>query len=104
MGWEQRGSNQYYYKKEREGSRVKSVYVGRGEIAHMVAQIQSTSPIIEKLARAMKSPEVVKSEKAQAALEEASDLIQLITEAALLTAGYHTHHRQWRRKRNAARS
>jgi hypothetical protein len=27
-----------YLKEEREGSRVKSVYVGRGEIAHTVLQ------------------------------------------------------------------
>jgi hypothetical protein len=81
-------------------SRVKSVYVGRGEIAHMVAQIQSSSPLVEKLARTTRSPEQVKCEKAEAALDHATDLIQLITQAALLTAGYHTHHRQWRRKRN----
>ena len=56
MGWEQRGNNQYFYKKERDGSRVKSVYVGRGEIAQMVAQIQSTSPLLEKLVRTMKLP------------------------------------------------
>ena len=99
MGWEQRGNNSYYYKKEREGSRVKSVYVGRGEIAHMVAQLQSTSATRE-LARTMKSPEVIKAEKAEAALDQASDLIELITEASLLAAGFHTHHRQWRRKRN----
>lgn len=79
MGWEQRGNNSYYYKKERDGSRVMSVYVGRGEIAHMVAQIQSTSPLLEKLARNIKSPDEVKFEKAEAALEQASDLIQLIT-------------------------
>ena len=100
MGWEQRGSYSYYYRKQREGSRVKSVYVGRGEIAQTVAQLQSTSPLLEKLARTMKSPEVIKAEKAEAALDQASDLIQLITQAALLTSGFHTHKRQWRRKRN----
>jgi hypothetical protein len=104
MGWEQRGNNSYYYKKEREGSTVKSVYVGRGEIAHMVAQLQSSSPLLERFARTMKSPEQVKLEKAEAALEQASELIQLTTQAALLTAGFHTHKRQWRRKRNADRS
>lgn len=62
MGWEQRGNNSYYYKKEREGSRVKSVYVGRGEIAHMVAQLQSSSPLLERFARTMKSPEVIKAD------------------------------------------
>ena len=100
MGWERRGNNSYYYKKEREGSRVKSVYVGRGEIAHMVAQLQSSSPLLERFARTMKSPEVIRAEKAEAALDQASDLIQLTTQAALLAAGFHTHHRQWRRKRN----
>ena len=63
MGWEQRGHNQYYYKKERDGSRVKSIYVGRGEIAHMVAQLQSSSPLIERFARSMKSPDEIKLRK-----------------------------------------
>jgi hypothetical protein len=102
MGWEQRGNQSYYYRKEREGSRVKSVYVGRGEIAHMILQIQSTSPLIERLARSTNSPEEIKSEKANAALEQAGDLVLLITQAALLSAGFHTHKRQWRKRRNAA--
>ena len=102
MGWEQRGNNSYYYKKQREGSRVKSVYVGRGEIAHMVAQLQSSSPLLESFARTMKSPQQVQQEKAEAALEQASDLIELITQATLLTAGFHTHKRQWRRKRDVS--
>ncbi len=100
MGWEQRGNNSYYYKKERDGSRVKSVYVGRGEMAHMVAQLESSSPLLERFARTMKSPQQVQQEKAEAALEQASDLIESITEASLLAAGFHTHPRQWRRKRN----
>jgi hypothetical protein len=70
MGWEQRANNRYYYKKEREGSKVKSVYVGRGEIAHMVAQIQSTMPLLERLARSLRSPEQIKLEKAEAALKQ----------------------------------
>lgn len=100
MGWEQRGNNRYFYRKEREGSRVKSVYVGRGEIAHMISQIQSSAPSIERMARTLRSPEVIKREKAEAALELASDLIHLLTQATLLTAGFHTHHRQWRQKRH----
>ena len=103
MGWEKRGSNEYYYRKEREGSRVKSVYVGRGEMADMISQIQSSSPLLERLARTMKSPAVVKQEKAEAALEQALDLTHLVTQAALITAGFHTHHRQWRLKRNVSR-
>ena len=100
MGWEKRGGHSYYYRKEREGSSVKSVYLGRGEIAHMISQIQASSPLLERLARAIRSPQQIKCDKADAALEQATDLIHLLTQAALLAAGFHTHHRQWRRKRN----
>lgn len=104
MGWEQRGKNQYYYRKERSGSKVKSTYCGGGEVAHLISKLQSSSRVIERFARVMKSPEQVKLERAEAALEQASELIQLTTQAALLTAGFHTHKRQWRRMRNAGRS
>jgi hypothetical protein len=100
MGWEQRGNNSYYYKKERDGSRVKSVYVGRGEIAHMVAQLQSSSPLLERFARSIKSPQQLEQEKAEAALDQLSGLIEVITQASLIAAGFHTHKRQWRKMRN----
>jgi hypothetical protein len=99
MGWEQRGTNRYYYRKEREGSRVKSVYVGRGEIAHMISQFQASSAIVERLTRAQ-TIESFECENVEAALSRAVELIQLFTQAALLTAGFHAHHREWRRKRN----
>jgi len=97
MGWEKRGAHQYYYRKEREGSRVRSVYVGRGEIANMISQLQSGSPLIEQLARQTKAANDVSLDSADLGFEQA---IQLLTQAALLAAGFHTHHRQWRRKRN----
>jgi hypothetical protein len=99
MGWEQRGNNQYYYKKEREGSRVKSVYVGRGETAHLIAKFESSSAEVERLLRVQKSIKAGESQSIEAALDRAVELVQLFTEASLLTAGFHTHHRQWRRKR-----
>ncbi len=37
MGWENRSGSRYYYRKERSGSYVRSVYVGRGEMAHLDA-------------------------------------------------------------------
>lgn len=99
MGWEQRGNNQYYYKKEREGSRVKSVYVGCGETAHLIAKFESSSAEIEKLLRVKKSIEAQEVERIEAAIDRAVELVQLFTDATLLTAGFHTHRRQWRRKR-----
>jgi hypothetical protein len=100
MAWEQRGTNRYYYRKEREGSRVKSVYVGRGEVAHMISKLESSSAELEKLLRAQKSIEAQELERVELALDRAIELTQLFTEAELLAAGFHTHHRQWRRKRN----
>jgi hypothetical protein len=99
MGWEQRGNNQYYYKKEREGSRVKSVYVGRGEVAQMISKLQSSSAELEKLMLAKRTIEALESERVKGALDRAIELTELFTQATLLVAGFHTHHRQWRRKR-----
>lgn len=103
MGWEQRGNNSYYYKKERTGSSVKSVYVGRGEVAQMVSKLQASSTELEKLMRAKKAIEANEVERAEATLDRAIELTQLFTQATLLAAGFHTHHRQWRRKRNGGR-
>src|SRR5690348_4619546 len=100
MGWEQRGNNSYLYKKEREGSTVKSVYVGRGRIADMVAQIQSSSAVIKSLGRKVKSPQAAEQEKAEAALDDMTNRIHVITQAALLASGFHTHKRQWRKMRH----
>lgn len=99
MGWEQRGNNRYYYKKERQGSTVRSVYVGRGEIADMLSKLQSSSTDLEKLMRAKRLIEADKIDHVETTLDRAVELVQLFTEASLLTAGFHTHRRQWRRKR-----
>ena len=97
MGWEQRGNNRYYYKKEREGSKVKSIYVGRGEMAHMISQFQASSTVLERLTRAKQAVELNKTESV---FELAVELIQMVAHAALLSAGFHTHKRQWRKKRD----
>lgn len=75
MHWEQRSTHQYYYRKQREGSLVKSIYVGRGEIANMISQIQSTSPLLERLARTIRTPEVVEQEKAEGQVLQLTNLI-----------------------------
>jgi hypothetical protein len=99
MGWERRGNHQYYYRKERDGSRVKSTYVGRGEMAHMISKFEASSGEVEKLLRLKKSMEDQELQRIEATLDRAVELVQLFTEATLLTVGFHTHRRQWRRKR-----
>lgn len=100
MAWEQRGANCYYYRKAREGARVKSTYIGRWDLAHTIANFESHSVALEKLMRSKKTMEAEELENADAFLDCVVELVQLLTEATLLTAGFHTHHRQWRRKRN----
>ena len=91
MGWEQRGNNSYYYKKEREGSRVKSVYVGRCEVAQMVSKLQASSTEIEKLMRAKKAIEANEVERAEATLDRAIELTQLFTQATLVPTRNSVH-------------
>jgi len=79
---------------------VRSVYVGNGEIAHMISTIQSTSPLLERLARSMKSSETVEQEKVEDLMDQLSDRICLVTQATLLVTGFHTHKRQWREFRH----
>ncbi len=38
MAWEKRNGRSYYYRIEREGKRVRSVYIGSGETARLIAQ------------------------------------------------------------------
>lgn len=99
MAWEERSGRSYYYRKEREGDRVRSVYVGGGETAALIAQLDGMrreevehERELEKRARA----EAEAPDAEHAALDE---MFKLITKGALLAAGFHTHKRQWRRKK-----
>ena len=100
MGWEQRGAHEYYYRKQRDGRRVKSLYVGRGEIAKMVSELQSSSGLFEKAIVLACPSEQEKLKEQDAKIELACRLVDSITQAALLAAGFHQHRRQWRKKRN----
>ena len=99
MGWEQRGAHQYYYQKVRNGTRVRSVYVGRGEIAQIVSDLQSISGVFERALSIAYPSEGERLREQDAKLDQACQLIESMTHAALLAAGFHMHRRQWRKKR-----
>jgi hypothetical protein len=39
MAWVTRGGHAYYYKKHRIGNKVRSVYLGKGEEAQIIAKV-----------------------------------------------------------------
>lgn len=41
MAWEKRGNRSYFYQKKRIGGKVKSEYVGAGEVAELIARRES---------------------------------------------------------------
>jgi hypothetical protein len=104
MGWEKRGGHLYYYRKERDGPRVRSVYVGTGETAALISRLEGLRREEAETEREDHRRELAKLEQQDATIDEACRLINMVAEAALIAAGYHTHKRQWRRRRHVNRS
>lgn len=100
MGWEERNGNLYYYRKERDGSHVRSVYIGSGETVHLISQLEAMrrEEAEMKLLHQRSLRELGK--QADRIIEVHAEATELLMTATLLAAGFHTHRRQWRRKRN----
>lgn len=100
MGWETRGGREYYYRKEREGSRVRSVYVGGGEMATLIAQLDAMQSDEREGKRIRARMERERIEEQEADVNRVCAVVETLTTSALLAAGFHTHKRQWRRIRD----
>ena len=99
MALETRRKRSYYYRKERRGASVRSIYVGAGELARLMARLDESRTEEERLKQALAQMERERLEVEDAKLEQACSIIETLTTAALLSEGFHTHKRQWRRKR-----
>lgn len=92
MGWEERNGNRYYYRKRREGDRVRSEYVGAGGVAlaYALARVEdrraarATAAALDALFRTT---------------DDACGRLMASAVALLEAAGFHRHKRQWRRRR-----
>ncbi len=96
MGWEKRGRREYYYCKEREGGRVRSVYVGGGETARLVAQLDAMKSDEREGERILARMERERWHEQEAELDALAELMDAVATGVLLAAGYHMHKRQWR--------
>jgi len=99
VGWETRGNGRYYYRKVRDGGRVASEYIGAGMVAGALAELDEIDRATAAGDRAAWAAKVEAERRHDAALAEVDELVQGMTAAVLIAAGYHTHGRQWRRQR-----
>ena len=99
MPWQKIGDHKYYTRKYRIGDYVGTDYIGRGEIADLVAEE-------DEIRRARRQMEIGKRRRMvekERHYEQIANLIYerttSIAKAMLLLNGYHPHKGQWRKKR-----
>jgi hypothetical protein len=99
MGWKTIKGRRYFYKSERVGGRVQTTYCGAGDIGRLMAHFEAAERL-EKLDEREKETE----ERAEAVAEDRAvsewfDDVQAVADAAMISAAFHKHKGQWRRKR-----
>jgi len=104
MGWEKRGHHLYYYRKRREGKRVISEYVGRGELAEATATLDALDRHEQEDERAALRDEREAQRAVDQAIDTAGELVRALTHTVLLASGYHKHKGQWRKRRDGQRA
>jgi hypothetical protein len=101
MALELRGNDHYYYEKERDGDKVRSVYAGKGEIAYLLNQMRLLKKDEENAQKQRKNNDNQRQVETEPEniVESFADLARSLTDAFFLTNGFHQHKRQWRKKR-----
>ncbi len=99
MGWEERRGRKYFYRKRRNGGRVVSEYVGRGQLAEAVAAQDESKRLAQDQQRELLRQERERQRAIDEKVDRACHLIRNLRYAALLLNGYHMHRGQWRKRR-----
>jgi hypothetical protein len=99
MGWKTINDHRYFYKSEREGNRVRSVYFGAGESGSLMAEWIALERLDRAEERERLREDREESDAAERAISDWFDGIQAVAEAAMVAAGLHKHKGQWRRRR-----
>jgi len=100
MGWETRRNSRYFYRKERRGKRVRSIYCGSGEQAELISRQVAKDREEERQQREADRKLVAEMQAEDATYEAISDDLDVLAKGTLLAAGYHQHKGTWRKKRN----
>src|SRR5262245_38424745 len=100
MGWKTINGRRYYYRSVREGNRVRSVYVGQGDDANLIARAAEFDRNHRQSRRDAERFVQGQAEAEDRAFTAWFDRIEEQAQAALVAAGYHRHHRgEWRKRR-----
>jgi hypothetical protein len=99
VGLEQRNGHVYYYKSRRDGEKVRKVYVGAGDFAHVAAQLDEAERLRREEKAAYREAERERLERSAAFLQELTEAAEVLTRAHLLASGCHQHKGQWRKQR-----
>ncbi len=100
MAWEKRGNRSYFYRKERINGKVKSEYVGSGEVAALLERCEKGRRELKQLEKEKLKRERMKAELIDEQINALSEINQNLVDALFLINGFHQHKRQWRKKRN----
>jgi hypothetical protein len=96
MGVESRGSNLYYYRKRRAGSRVVSEYVGRGHVAALTLKLDALERDEETARRAQERSEREADEALDVLLDSIGAALKEAAACELVAAGCHNRKGEWR--------
>lgn len=89
----------FWYQTERDGGRVVSRYLGFGEVAGLIAQLDSAEAAERKHKANLERADRHAYAETDKAVAEHGRLVRALMAGILMASGYHTHKRQWRRRR-----
>lgn len=98
--WVTRGSRRYYYRNRKVRGRVERDYYGSGEEAQLAAALDSCRKLRREVERQARRDSVKTWEAACWPLKELTHGTDLLAWATLLSAGFHRHKHEWRRRRD----
>ena len=97
MSWEKGG---YYTRSEKVNGRVVRTYIGKGESAKLIAEMDHLERERREEAKECERQAQKKSEELEAKVNELNEWADLLAKLALIVAGFHQHHRgNWRKRR-----
>lgn len=103
MGWKMRRDRPYYYRSVRQGRKVRSVYVGGGELGRLAAEwdaIERQGREHQRVERSLELADACEDDALERELDAMVADGRKQAAAVLEAAGYHQHDRsQWRKKR-----